>query len=114
MTFRPGPLTITIVRAPLASAGRYGGAARRDWDAATRTPSPGWAMQPLSASENDLDREYAATHTRWFGPADADVAATDRIEFDGETFEVDGPPARWRDDDGTVHHVQVDVKRVTG
>lgn len=112
--FLPGVLTVTIVRAPLAAGNRYGASARRDWTNATRTDSYGWFVQPLSASENDVDREYAASHVRFFGPAGANIESTDRLEFDGDTYEVDGEPARWRDDDGQIHHLQVDVKRVTG
>lgn len=90
----------------------------RDWGAAARTPISGVALQPdgtLNSLEGVGDRAPITTGWRMFSRrgVDLDVLATDRFEFDGMTLEVDGEVGRWRRA-GTVHHVELRLKRVTG
>jgi hypothetical protein len=45
---------------------------------------------------------------------DADIAAGDRVEFDGMVLEVEGDVARWPDPfTGRTHHIKVSLERVT-
>lgn len=111
--FLPGSMSVTVLRATETPDPRYG-TLRRDWANPTATVVKGCAVQQVSATEADVDREYAATHVRLFAPADADLAATDRVEYAGTTYEVDGEPAVWLDEAGRPHHIEAELKRMTG
>jgi len=46
---------------------------------------------------------------------DADIRPTDRVEIDGELWEVDGEPGRWASPfTGRLHGCQVALKRAEG
>jgi len=105
---------VTVVRAPL-TPGRYGGQTR-DWAAATRTVYEGVSVQPTGSTEDIRDRElligrYTLFTSRGF---DIDLLATDRVEWNGLTLQVDGDPNRWPAPGGGVHHVEASLKQVTG
>lgn len=106
--------TVTVVRAPLV-AGRYGGQSR-DWTNATRTAYPGVCVQPVSSTEDVRDRELLIGKYTLFTSRgqDIDLLATDRIEWNGITLQVDGDPNRWPAPGGGVHHVEALLKGVTG
>lgn len=100
--------TITRRRAPLTSAG-YGNQ-KRDWAAATSQAYPA-RVSPVSSTEDVV--EQPRTVTRWkctVGP-DADLAATDRIDWDGSTYEIDGDVERHKGLRG-LHHQTVVLMRV--
>ncbi|WP_020500127.1 hypothetical protein [Sciscionella marina] len=88
--------TITIVRAPdgLDAEGNL----VRDGHRAARTALVGVSVQPIrrSPSSETLadDRDVVITSWRGYTPPgrDADVRATDRIEWLGQTYEVTGEP----------------------
>lgn len=104
---------LVIVRAPF-KVDKYGNPSSvRDWATAIRTPVQRVSVQPYTQNEETGDR--AATITQWklFTRTHADLLATDRIEFDGMTLEVDGEVARWRFA-GRLHHIEALLKRVTG
>lgn len=106
--------TVTVVRAPL-TADRYGGQIR-DWTAATRTDYPGVCVQPVSSTEDVRDRELLIGKYTLFTSRgqDIDLLATDRIEWNGLTLQVDGDPNRWPAPGGGVHHVEASLKGVIG
>jgi hypothetical protein len=112
-SFLPGRVAVDVLRASLDTEARYG-ASQRDWATATTTTIQGCAVLPANTDETDVGREYAATHMRLYAPSDADIATTDRVLWRGQTFEVDGPPTVWCDDDGQVHHVEASLKRLAG
>jgi hypothetical protein len=110
-----GEQTIVIRRASMTSD-RYG-AKVRDWAHASVTTVEYCSVQPLNAIENDVDREYANTHMRLYAPAGTDLVATDRVEYGGVTWEVDGEPFHWADPWNPTSgddHIEADLKRVTG
>lgn len=106
--------SVTVVRAPLAT-GRYGGQTR-DWTAATRTAYDGVCVQPVSSTEDVRDRELLVGRFTLFTSRgfDIDLVATDRVEWNGITLQVDGDPNRWPMPGGGVHHVEASLKQVSG
>lgn len=108
-----GAETIEIRRAELTSADRFGNF-RRDWSNATSATVTGCSVQPFQATESTVDREFASTHMLLFAPWGTDLLATDRVVHNGQTYEVDGEPGQWRDDQGAGDHIEASLKRVTG
>ncbi|MFF3671691.1 hypothetical protein [Microtetraspora malaysiensis] len=113
--------TATVVR-PAWQADRYGDQIP-DWSAAERRELSGLCIQPsaqvLVANEQITadGRDVRMTHWRVYTAlgTDADVLATDRIEWEGRTFEVVGEVARWPHPlTGQVHHIEFTIERVQG
>lgn len=100
--------TITRLRAPLVSAG-YGNQAR-DWTAATSTPFlVHWSTKTVT--ETVGDEAKTSTRGKIFGGPDLDLESTDRVLFDGVTYEVDGEVMNsYRV--GQLHHVRAMLRRV--
>jgi hypothetical protein len=83
---------------------------------ATRTAYQGVSVQPAGSTEDVRDREllvgkYMLYTSRGF---DIDLLATDRVEWNGITLQVDGDPNRWPAPGGGVHHVEAALKQVSG
>ena len=75
-------------------------------------------IQP-SIQQESVDEQRDAVVTGWHVQSaegtNPDITATDRIEWDGMTLEVDGEVARWPDlFADAVHHIELDMKRTTG
>lgn len=107
--------TITVVRAEYVTD-KYGNpTSERDWENATRSVVGGVSVQPDASTEATGDRGTIITGWRLFTPRgrDLDLLATDRVEFDGMTLEVDGEIGRYRMA-GRVHHIEARLKKVTG
>lgn len=113
MSARVGSETVEVLDAPLVERDRYGGTVR-DWDNATTTQVRWCSIQPMSGTEQNLDREFTATHVRLFAPYDAPVSASSRVRYDGRTFEVDGEPELWREATGAKSHLQATLKILKG
>lgn len=83
----------------------------RDWGAPTSTPYAA-EVQPLSAAENVVDQERLETRWRcWLYPT-ADVVATDRIAWDGATYEIEGDVEVWKQK-GRLHHLKLILSKIT-
>lgn len=108
--------TITRLRAPLV-ANDYGDP-ERDWSAATSTPLSGWRVQPMQGSRvnvaDTLPRDGLDRRHRAFGPYDADVEPTDRIQWQGTTWRIDGDVDRWRSPTGALAHTELILARMEG
>lgn len=103
-----GPHTITILRAPQIGSD-YGTATRPDWDNATRAEVKGCSVQPAQGSEYTIDRDSTTElWTAWLPPS-ADLHAEDRVEWRGDTYDVDGQVQRW--DFPPLDHLQVNLRR---
>jgi hypothetical protein len=74
----------------------------------------GCSVQPTSATESTDRGDLLITSMTVYLPAGTDLLATDRARWLGDVYEVDGAPARWRDDLGTEDHVQAQLKLVQG
>lgn len=73
----------------------------------------GCSVQPASSSEQTDQRDTVTTSWRVFLPGGTDLAATDRVRWNGAEYEVIGEPDRWAPD-GQDHHVQAQLRRVRG
>jgi hypothetical protein len=104
--------TAVIVRAPLVD-GPYGNQGR-DWDAASRTDSPGWGFAPRGGDEQqDPGVPAVIVGLTGYGPPSADVLPTDRMEIRGEVYEVVGEVGEWRSPfTGWEPGVEVALRRV--
>jgi hypothetical protein len=105
-----GSDTFTIVRAALVTDSRDN-SEYRDWDNATRTDIPDSNIQPFPMAEklnfeDNRDREYSRTAIRVYAPPGTVVEPTDRIEFDGGTYDVFGAAGPWRRFSGQERYVQ--------
>jgi len=89
-----GPHTVTVVR-PGSKPSAYGNTTTDDWSTATRTPVPGCSVQPMPSSEYTVDRDNTATLFQAWLPISADVLSTDRLEWAGQSFDVEGAVQRW-------------------
>jgi head-tail adaptor len=104
---------IVIVRGGVVSG--YGNAVSHDWGpAASRKPAEA-CVQPNGTSEATGGRDKVITNIRVFLHPGTDVTATDRIEWRGHTYEVEGDPQRWPDPiSGAEHHVELTAILVKG
>ena len=98
---------VVVLRAPLV-AGPYG-RQTRDWAAARSHELDGVTVQPLSSSEDSVDQDQTLTRWRLYGPARADLLATDRVRWAGveSDLEVDGDVERW------PRHTRAVLRKVT-
>lgn len=106
-----GSETITVVRAPLVVDPRDN-SKWRNWSVATRTDIPKCMVEPFPLAEKlnyeeNRDREFARSALRMYLPAGTDVVSTDRLEWNGEEYQVLGHPGRWSRFNGDEHHVAI-------
>ena len=86
-----------------------------DWTNATRVVESGWRFTPLSASEvTDYGRQGVVTMLKGTGPVDTSLTAHDRIAIDGVAWECEGQPQVWPSLTGSLAHVEVVLRQVTG
>lgn len=88
-----GSHTITVLRAPLVEDD-YGNETR-DWTAATQSTVSGCSVQPVTGIEVTVARDTIVSRWQLWAPDGTDLVATDRVEFDGAAYEVDGEVQRW-------------------
>lgn len=87
-----GPHTVTRLRAETVTD-EYDNELPGGPDVALEIP--GCSVQPGSGGEyHDAREAVTVTYTAWL-PGLPDVRATDRIAYDGETYNIDGSPERW-------------------
>lgn len=108
-----GAQQVTRLRAVTVGDGRHGGSAR-DWPNATATVIDGVSVQPFATAESTLDAAYVADRLRVFASPGTDLLPTDRVVFDGVTYEVDGGAQPWHDLAGREDHVELVIKRLAG
>lgn len=101
---------VTIVRAAVVTD-RYG-AESADWTNARRTSTVGW-LNDVSSSEVVDGRDALISGWKLYLPADADVTGFDRVEIDGVTYEVNGPPSKAQTPK-RVHHIECRLLLVEG
>ena len=101
---------VTLVRAG-ATTDRYGGTVK-DWATATSTAAKGWVAQRTASEVLDGREAQVSGWVLFVGP-DQDVIGLDRVEWAGQTFEVDGPVLPAYTPRG-LHHIEVPLKQVAG
>lgn len=68
-----------------------------DWEDPDTLEVPGCGFNPGGSSEPVQDaRNAVITRPEVYDPSFADVLAGDRLVVRGDTYEVDGNPARWK------------------
>lgn len=88
-----GPHTITVRRAT-TTQDDYGNDVR-NWDAASSATVGGCSVQPVTGEEVTVGRDTIVSRWQLFAPDGTDLTATDRVEWDGDAYEVDGEVQRW-------------------
>jgi hypothetical protein len=79
-----------------------------DWsNVESEVEIPGWVMQPGEADEELRNRNGNVVRWSGFGPAGADVRATDAIRYRGRLYQVDGEPEPWTSATGRLDHTVV-------
>lgn len=111
----------TVTRLRPAEHTTRGGDTVPDWTAAPdRLDIGGVNVQPSPppTEQAGADRDLTVRRLRVLTDrgVDVDVQATDRIEYRGDLFAVDGDVDRWRDSSspGAVHHVEFTIVRAEG
>jgi len=102
--------TITRLRAT-TTTDRYGNVAS-SWDTAARQQLPAWIEQ-AAASESLDNRDQLASDWLAILAPDADLQGRDRVEWDGKTFEVIGPPTPRNTLTGP-HHIEATLRWIEG
>lgn len=113
-----GSQSFTRVRAALVPSGRDG-TLQRDWANATETTVTKCSIQPFRLAEklnfeDNREREFARSALRVFAPAGTDVEPTDRVIYNGDTYDVFGFNGEWSGFDGLAHHVAFVIRRREG
>lgn len=103
-----GPHTITVLRAT-EKPSDYGNTTELDWTNPTRTDVDGCSVQPASSDEFTIDRDTFITRLVVYTPSDVDVRASDRVEWQSETYDIDGDVLRW--EFGALAHVVINIRR---
>lgn len=105
--------TVQVLRAPVVEDAYH--SQTRNWSAATVVATGLAAVQPGFSDENSDDRQ--TTISTWRLISDSTdlygILPTDRILWQGKTFEVDSEASmwRWRNAD---HHIEVNLREVHG
>lgn len=86
------PHTVTVVRAPEGFDAE--GNSSTDWSSAERMTVQG-QVEPAASSENRDNRDQVSTTYLVRLPPRTDVAARDRLEWNGMTLEVTSDPLPW-------------------
>lgn len=110
----------TAVRVRAGERTDRGGNTVPDWSpgAVSTLTVTGLNIQPNSQSESvDVDRTAVVTGYRVQSAEGTapDITAADRIQWNGETFEVDGEVGVWPElFSDTTHHIDFVMVRATG
>lgn len=67
----------------------------RDWPNAVPHTVTGCSVQPLTGPEVIVGRDTIVSRWQIFAPPGADLLATDRVVYAGDTYDVDGEVQRY-------------------
>ena len=105
--------TVTRLRGIVKVDPYSGEATDVDWTTPDRLALEGSSVQPEQGSEETFDRDMVTSRWRlWHHNPGADLDARDRIEYDGDVYEVDGEVMRWRHH--RLGHLTCLLKRAEG
>ena len=86
-----------------------------DWSDPGRLTITGCSVQPTSTSLTQDVRVLGITDgLTAYIPANADVQAGDRIEFNGNVYAINGDPLVWPSASGGLDHIQLYLTRWRG
>ncbi len=87
----------------------------RDWEDADELEIGGCSMQPAGNSLSQNGRELGIFDGyTCYAPFTADIQAGDRIEFDGQIFEINGEPNKWISATGNLSNMLLNLVRWSG
>ena len=86
-----------------------------DWEHASELVITNCSVQPAGTSLSQDGRVLGVSdgYTVYM-PPNADVLAGDRIVYDGDTYEIDGRPRRWKSATGRLDHIMISIVRWRG
>ena len=104
----------TVVRKRPGTIDRRG-STEPDWSKTTDLTINGCSMQPASTSLSQDGRVLgiADMYTCYFPPG-TDVAAGDKITFDGKDYQIIGEVRVWQSPTGRVSSIQAQLERWSG
>jgi hypothetical protein len=70
-------------------------------------------VEPLDATEDEINRDTRRSRYLVLVRADATVDALARITWEGEDYEVIGEPGLWKNHRG-AHHRELEMRRIEG
>ena len=87
----------------------------RDWEDPDELEISGCSMQPAgnTLSQNNHELGIFDGYT-CYAPIDADIQAGDRIEFEGQIFEINGEPNKWTSATGNLNNMLLNLVRWSG
>ena len=101
----------TVTRTRAAQATDAYGNQQPDWNNTISAAYPA-AVGPVGTDEQVVDEQRTVSRWRMFLQPDADVIATDRITWDGATYEIDGDVQLWKRG-RRAHHKEALLIKVT-
>lgn len=86
-----------------------------DWSTPLTVATGRASIQHFLTTEDDTDRQTTTEGLRMISddPVLFNFEPTDRVVYNGDTYEVDAEIQKWRLF-GRVHHIEVYLKRVVG
>lgn len=86
-----------------------------DWSKATQSTISGCSVQPASTSLSQDGRVLGLSEgLTVYAPVDADIKASDRISYGGNTYTINGEPKIWTSPTGAVSTMQLQLERWSG
>jgi len=86
----------------------------KSWDNPTRTTETGVHVQPLGTQEDEALGGGTTTDTYQMFGALTSLTASNRVEWQSNTYEVVGEPERWPDPFGGEAYRRAVLRRVRG
>ena len=104
--------TIVIIRPGLKTSR---GSAVPDWDNASRHEQKGCSVQPAATGLSQDGRVLGLIDAYTvYCPPETDVQEGDHIEYDGDVYEINGKPRRWKSATGCVSNIILNIERWKG
>lgn len=86
-----------------------------DWENSSSLTIAHCSVQPASTSLSQDGRVLGIMDgMTCYCPYDADVREGDRIQFDDQTYVINGAPRKWRSPTGNRSNVQLNLERWSG
>jgi hypothetical protein len=102
---------VLVHRAPSGQVDEYG----NDIMSVTRATVPNVVFVPAGSSENVSFADQSTQSETFYMPYGTDVSVLDAIEFNGDTYEVNGSPDIWSSPfSGRVSPIRISATKITG
>ena len=91
------------------------GSVEPDWSNPDTLNISGCSVQPAGTSLSQDGRVLAISEgLTCFFPPGTDIAAGDKIRYDGEDYQIIGKPKKWKSPTGRVSNIQAQLERWSG